>query len=253
MYFMMPKFVDTIMSFENPQEETKTGPRKDGIVEDQKYIYIYIYITEYRDLRRERCIDLVIQLQKVFGFLIRSNRKYIDPTSLAKAIVDDNGKYIYIYMYIYIIYLGKAIEMGEQKDVGEFNMMLLTNLEEGLQCQGIPPFQRAPNPGEDLNLDNQLSRSITERMSGNPCDLEQEGVRGIKRDFFGMKKLFIEAQEEDSTLIHRNREEGFGQIMLNPEAKDLYSGWESNIFIDIEGYETPGVLYNIYIYIYISI
>ena len=49
--------------------------------------------------------------------MILANRRYVDPTQVLKSLVDD---------------FGNPILVGEQKDIGEFNMNLIERLEEGL-------------------------------------------------------------------------------------------------------------------------
>ena len=45
-------------------------------------------------------------MKKLFAFMTKSDKKYADPTGVLKAIVDD---------------FGNPIEIGDQKDIGEFN------------------------------------------------------------------------------------------------------------------------------------
>jgi hypothetical protein len=49
--------------------------------------------------------------------MILANRKYVDPTQVLLAVTDDYGNPVHI---------------GEQKDIGEFNLKLLECIEEGL-------------------------------------------------------------------------------------------------------------------------
>jgi len=49
--------------------------------------------------------------------MMLANRKYADPTSVLKSLVDD---------------FGNSMLVGEQKDIGEFNLNLLERIEEGL-------------------------------------------------------------------------------------------------------------------------
>jgi hypothetical protein len=57
---------------------------------------------------------LVTQLQRLFAFMTRSSRKYQDPSPVLNALVDDYGN---------------QIKIGEQEDVGEFNMVLISRIE----------------------------------------------------------------------------------------------------------------------------
>lgn len=49
--------------------------------------------------------------------MILSNRRYADPTDVLKSLVDD---------------FGNPILVGDQKDIGEFNLNFLERVEEGL-------------------------------------------------------------------------------------------------------------------------
>ena len=49
--------------------------------------------------------------------MMLSNRKYSDPTAVLQSLVDD---------------FGNQIMVGEQKDIGEFNLNFLERVEEGL-------------------------------------------------------------------------------------------------------------------------
>lgn len=49
--------------------------------------------------------------------MIFANRRYVDPTNVLKSLVDD---------------FGNPVLIGEQKDIGEFNLNLIERIEEGL-------------------------------------------------------------------------------------------------------------------------
>jgi ubiquitin carboxyl-terminal hydrolase 25/28 len=61
---------------------------------------------------------LVENLKQLFCNLIASDRKYIDPTAVLSSIVDDYGN---------------ELTIGDQKDIGEFNLVFLSRIEDGLQ------------------------------------------------------------------------------------------------------------------------
>lgn len=54
--------------------------------------------------------------------MARSDKKYADPTGVLKSIVDN---------------FGNPIEIGDQKDIGEFNATLLARIQEGLHADEI--------------------------------------------------------------------------------------------------------------------
>lgn len=49
--------------------------------------------------------------------MIMSNKKYLDPNFVLKSLCDD---------------FGNRIQIGEQKDIGEFNLNFIERVEEGL-------------------------------------------------------------------------------------------------------------------------
>lgn len=64
--------------------------------------------------------------------MIASDRKYIDPTDVMTSIVDDYGN---------------ELPIGDQKDIGEFNLVFLSRIDEGLQLANKKPQMN----GEDEN------------------------------------------------------------------------------------------------------
>ena len=81
--------------------------------------------------KKKQNLTIVKELQLLFGFLMRSNRKYIDPSRFLRNLVDD---------------FGCPISIGEQRDVGEFNVNLINRIEEGLSLSS--PY-RPPEPEEE--------------------------------------------------------------------------------------------------------
>jgi hypothetical protein len=63
--------------------------------------------------------------------MILANRKYVDPTAVLKAVTDDYGNPVLI---------------GEQRDIGEFNLNFLERIEEGLG-------ERKPDVSDSLIID----------------------------------------------------------------------------------------------------
>lgn len=65
---------------------------------------------------------LVHETKKLFATLALSDKKYTDPSAVLHAIVDDYGN---------------PIQIGEQKDIGEFNNTFLARIQEGLNADVI--------------------------------------------------------------------------------------------------------------------
>jgi ubiquitin carboxyl-terminal hydrolase 25/28 len=68
--------------------------------------------------RKFASCKLVDNLKQLFCALIASDRKYIDPTAVISSIVDDYGN---------------DLAIGDQKDIGEFNLVFLSRIEDGLE------------------------------------------------------------------------------------------------------------------------
>lgn len=49
--------------------------------------------------------------------MIASDRRYVDPTDVISSVVDDYGN---------------EIPIGDQKDIGQFNLVFLSRIDEGL-------------------------------------------------------------------------------------------------------------------------
>ena len=67
--------------------------------------------------RQAQSKALVDNLARLFAQMIMANRKYVDPTTVLKSLTDD---------------FGNKVQVGEQKDLGEFNLNFLERIEEGL-------------------------------------------------------------------------------------------------------------------------
>jgi len=62
----------------------------------------------------------VLEVQKLFSFLIFSHKSYSDPLNVIKSVLDD---------------VGTQININEEKDVAEFNLNFLERLKEGLEIK----------------------------------------------------------------------------------------------------------------------
>ena len=61
---------------------------------------------------------MVENLKVLFSELIASDKKYVDPKPVITSIVDDYGN---------------ELAVGDQKDIGEFNLIFLSRIEDGLE------------------------------------------------------------------------------------------------------------------------
>ena len=67
--------------------------------------------------RENACHKLVNSLAYLFARMALTNKKYTEPSNVLLNLVDD---------------FGQPLLIGEQKDIGEFNLNFLERIEEGL-------------------------------------------------------------------------------------------------------------------------
>lgn len=175
-----------------------------------------------REVRKKASVDLVLNLQKIFAYLICSNRKYVDPSPVLKALVDDYGN---------------QIAIGEQKDVGEFNIVFLARIAEALEHEeekkSHSQIVRMATLGPESPLKNPQARSMLAYIASKGF---------INENFFGTFQIITRSVEKDGKPIMLNEDTEFGQININAMEKDIYQGWDTNYFNEIDDYRTPEVI-----------
>jgi ubiquitin carboxyl-terminal hydrolase 25/28 len=72
--------------------------------------------------RLESSRQLVRNLKVLFGQMTKGYKKYADPTQVLRSLTDDQGK---------------AVEIGEEKDIGEFSDAFLSRVQEGLNYKKL--------------------------------------------------------------------------------------------------------------------
>ncbi|CAD8158155.1 unnamed protein product [Paramecium octaurelia] len=77
----------------------------------------HVNYSNIADKRVVNSIELVKNLQSLFVLLIGSDRQFVDPKKVILSICDD---------------FGKALPIGDQKDVSEFNNYFLSRIDEGI-------------------------------------------------------------------------------------------------------------------------
>jgi len=182
-------------------------------------ILFYSYWKSAGEEKLRASIQLVIEFQKIIAFLINSNRKYVDPKNLLSAIVNDNGV---------------PLEIGDQKDVGEFNINFLARIEDAMVPQA--KLNESSMMG---NLSSSIRQDSSNRLGPSPLKRTESF---ISRSFFGNLLIITRANENaenDNRLIEIKEETTFGQIMINATDPDIYQGWESNYNSEIENFVTP--------------
>lgn len=72
--------------------------------------------------RLEASRKLIASLKVLFGSMIKSDKKYGDPTQVLSNVTDNYGK---------------RIEIGHEQDIGEFNDTFLSRIQEGLNFKRL--------------------------------------------------------------------------------------------------------------------
>ena len=104
MLYTVPTFVRAILTADVKLEEEKKGnDSKNGPGGIDTQI----------EKRLKASKKLVFETKKLFATLALSDKKYTDPSAVLQSIVDDYGN---------------PIQIGEQKDIGEFNSTFLSRI-----------------------------------------------------------------------------------------------------------------------------
>ena len=210
-YFMIPKLALEIITYScHHSHKTQEPPQDEG--------------KKLEFFRKKACITLVENLQMLFSSMICSIRKYIDPSKVLHALVDD---------------FGNQILVGDQKDVGEFHMILVACIEEGLKAK----FQLEENAQEEEEK-LKIEERKKEPEGGSPSVRRKESInytghrlsenRLIFELFYAKQIEYLKIPSNDNQVL-RN-EVVFGQIMLDVSEKDLYSAWDASYHCIIEDY-----------------
>eukprot|EP01022_Parablepharisma_sp_SALTPOND_P023425 TRINITY_DN494_c0_g1_i1.p1 TRINITY_DN494_c0_g1~~TRINITY_DN494_c0_g1_i1.p1 ORF type:complete len:1152 (+),score=161.70 TRINITY_DN494_c0_g1_i1:3596-7051(+) len=227
-YFMLPQFVKRVMEFkyedkngdsskEAKEEAKKQQAKKEEKKEETK--------AKDKESRRKASVELVLNLQKLFAYLICSNRRYVEPIAVLKALVDDYGN---------------QIAIGDQKDAGEFNITFLAQVNEALQSEEVPASPSKSMAEVSPKKSPGLSRSLSLGIPSIFTSLSQKlDSTFINENFFGEFQIVTQAQEKDGKPINLEAETPFGQIMINATEKDIYEGWDTNYYNEIEDFQTP--------------
>ena len=110
MYFTIPEFVIPILAF-------KDDPASPQDVEMQSAEQQQSEDALTKKLA-ESGRNLIKELQKLFTAMAVSNKKYLDPSGVLKAIVNSQGE---------------QMTIGEEKDIREFNDVLLSRIKDAFE------------------------------------------------------------------------------------------------------------------------
>ncbi|EAS07365.3 ubiquitin carboxy-terminal hydrolase (macronuclear) [Tetrahymena thermophila SB210] len=163
------------------------------------------YLGEQKSKRVIASINLVVHLQRLFSFMVLSDKKFFNPTNLLKNIVND---------------FGERLKIGDQQDIGEFNLTFLSRVEEGLIY----------SENNVTKLEDKWLAESSSQNSQASCDTQSnqeefEEDKRIKSLFFG-KRTQVSIFYQDEQEIKHQESQQFSSIYLQTECKDLISAWE---------------------------
>jgi ubiquitin carboxyl-terminal hydrolase 25/28 len=188
--------------------------------------------TAERQRVKNSCVKLVAEVQRLFAYMALSHKKYVNPVAILHALLDERGL---------------PFAIGDQKDVGEFNINFLERIQEGLMLAQLSSGpSSSPEAFEAANAIQvaEFRPSTAQRLGGSQylgLSPQMHKKSFISDTFFGMLVVLIEAQEADGTKVERMSDTTFGQVIIEGANTDLYEGWEASYFTEIENYITPKV------------
>lgn len=188
-YFMIPKLVQEILSF-------KLDPNHPDLA----------------TLAKSPNIKLIEELQLLFASMILGNKKCIDPSNVLDTLLDETGK---------------QIQVGEQKDIGEFNINFIARIEEGLKA--AHSFKAPEGPSDLLGL------ALDEEKRFKKV----ENLNLVSQLFYAKQQEFVTAEELDGEQVEFKNCSMFGQLSLDVNEKDLHRAWDKAYHNFIEEYMTP--------------
>lgn len=203
--------------------------------------------------RRKDAIQMVKNLQDLFGNLIASNQKYTDPSPVLNKCVDD---------------MGEQVRIGDQKDIVEYAINFFERIEDVLN---IMDHKYTESPVDKLSHSNSFLETQVQSTTTHGAMAEEHHNKNSMFDF-DKSKMDVELQRNDSfvspaklrttisvystTIIQKlffgrmvpviqvdgseiqGDEEVFGPILLDPSTNYFYKSWEDHFYNKIEGY--PG-------------
>ena len=189
-YFMIPKLVQEILSFKLDQNH-----------------------PDLATLAKSPNIKLIEELQFLFASMILGNKKCIDPSNVLDTLLDETGN---------------QIQVGEQKDIGEFNINFIARIEEGLKAaHSFKSVEAVKEPLASLPLDEEKKfRNV-------------ENLNLVSQLFYAKQQEFVTAEEVDGEQVEFKNCSMFGQLSLDVNEKDLHRAWDKAYHNFIDEYMTP--------------
>ncbi|KAM3127725.1 hypothetical protein pb186bvf_020157 [Paramecium bursaria] len=192
-YFHNPPFVKEILNFKYPINLSLEG---------------MIMKNEAKAKRIQSSMKLVVQLQRLFAYLTYTNRRYVDPFAVFLNVVDE---------------FGNRFQLGDQKDLAEFNSQFIACVDEGLKYDETKVTQ-----AEFTVLEQPQDLTQSQIISKTPSIVLFYSINQVSNLFFGKTKEFIKFNINQQEKELEDSEQVFLQIILNVIHKNLYSAWEAH-------------------------
>lgn len=113
-----------------------------------------------------RYTKFVRALQMLFASMIKSTRKYADPSNLIDTLLDS---------------FGNQVQFGDQQDIGEFHMIIVENIVKGLQTckqeQGMKLWKSLKEQGKIESLFTGVNAEILFYKENNETKYIQKDVK----------------------------------------------------------------------------
>ena len=220
-YFMIPEFVEAVLRFD-PSSALPPGEDPLKLAKDNP------------ELTRQLELGLFItELQTLFANMILSDKKYADPTKLLQLLAKH----------------GQVGEIGDQKDVGEFNSAFLALLCEAFQPAEAKQADRDGEGQAEAEAEGEEHKEAKgqagekEELNTSKVSLSKSllhsAPEGVTGTFFGELEEIV-SYVENSKTCHSSRASQFGQVMLDVAHHELYEAWERSFYTEIDGYKPEG-------------
>ncbi len=134
--------------------------------------------------------------------MIMANRKYVDPTQVLRSLTDDFGNFIHV---------------GEQRDIGEFNLNFLERIEEGLG--ELPRKLHDHNNSESFE---QLASPQLHQMNGFSEEISTNSINaGLDLQFSDIK---VASNREESKAPEKQATEVASFSKNQATMKEIFFG-----------------------------
>ena len=185
--------------------------------------------TDLTTDKRKKILSFMSELRKMFSLLLKSQRKYVDPSKavgILKGTLGGNDK---------------TQGVSNQQDVSEFTHKLLDWLEEAFNVSVMKPKQ-CDNVNQDIQseaepMDSECEKMDREKEHESPAPPAESSVNQMNSLFYG--KVEIEGRNNG---IDFKRTEQFGQWPLQVNGfKDIHQSLEASMaYQSIDGGQCSG-------------